>query len=36
MKIVPVVAVGALIALLIGRKAYPTSLAKVNAPAGTR
>ena len=36
MKIVPVVAVGALIALLIGRRAYPSSLAKVNAPAGTR
>jgi MFS family permease len=36
MKIVPIVAVGALIALLIGRKAYPKSLAKVNAPAVTR
>jgi len=31
MKIVPVVAVGALIALLIGRKFYVRSLAKVNA-----
>jgi predicted MFS family arabinose efflux permease len=36
MKIVPIVAVGALIALLIGRKYYATSLAKVNAPAVTR
>ena len=36
MKIVPVVAVGALIALLIGRKYYVRSLAKVNAPAATR
>jgi MFS family permease len=36
MKIVPVVAVGALIALLIGRKYYATSLAKVNAPVVTR
>jgi predicted MFS family arabinose efflux permease len=36
MKIVPVVAVGALIALLIGRRAYPQSLAKANAPAVTR
>jgi predicted MFS family arabinose efflux permease len=35
MKIVPIVAVGALIALLIGRKYYARSLAKVNA-AGTR
>ena len=36
MKIVPIVAVGALIALLIGRKYYATSLAKVNAPAVAR
>ena len=36
MKIVPIVAVGALIALLIGRKSYAASLAKVNAPAATR
>jgi predicted MFS family arabinose efflux permease len=35
MKVVPFVAVGALIALLIGRKYYAQSLAKVNA-AGTR
>src|SRR3954470_12896783 len=33
MKIVPIVAVGALIALLVGRRAYPASLAKINAPA---
>jgi hypothetical protein len=36
MKIVPIVAVGALIALLIGRKYYVTSLAKVNAAAVAR
>jgi MFS family permease len=36
MKIIPIAAVGALIALLIGRKYYATSLAKVNAPAATR
>ena len=36
MKIVPIVAVGALIALLIGRKYYPASLAKVDAAAATR
>src|SRR5687768_4679893 len=36
MKIVPIVAVGALIALLIGRKAYPKSLAKVRAAAVAR
>jgi predicted MFS family arabinose efflux permease len=36
MKIVPIVAVGALIALLIGRKLYPASLAKVNAQSVTR
>ena len=36
MKIVPIVAVGALIALLIGRKFYLRSLAKVNAQAVTR
>ena len=36
MKIVPIVAVGALIALLIGRKYYVRSLAKVNAQAVTR
>jgi predicted MFS family arabinose efflux permease len=36
MRIVPIVAVGSLIALLIGRKYYATSLAKVNAPAATR
>jgi predicted MFS family arabinose efflux permease len=36
MKIVPVVAVGALIALLIGRKYYAASLAKVHAQSVTR
>ena len=36
MKIVPIVAVGALIALLIGRKYYVRSLATVNAQAVTR
>ncbi|MGK5171161.1 MFS transporter [Geodermatophilus sp. CPCC 205761] len=36
MKIVPIVAVGALIALLIGRKFYLRSLAKVNAHSVTR
>jgi predicted MFS family arabinose efflux permease len=36
MKVVPIVAVGALIALLIGRKFYVRSLAKVNAPVVTR
>jgi predicted MFS family arabinose efflux permease len=36
MKIVPIMAVGALIALLIGRKYYVRSLARVNAPAATR
>jgi predicted MFS family arabinose efflux permease len=36
MKVVPMVAVGALVALLIGRRAYPTSLAKVNASTGAR
>ena len=36
MKIVPIVAVGALIALLIGRKYYVTSLAKVHAAVATR
>jgi MFS family permease len=36
MKIVPIVAVGALIALLIGRTYYAASLAKVNAQAVTR
>jgi MFS family permease len=36
MKIVPIVAVGALTALLIGRTFYTRSLAKVNAPAATR
>ena len=36
MKIVPIVAVGALIALLIGRKYYVRSLAKVNAQSVTR
>jgi predicted MFS family arabinose efflux permease len=36
MKVVPVVAVGALIALLIGRKLYPASLAKVSGAAVTR
>ena len=29
MKIVPMVAVGALVALYLGRRAYPASLAKV-------
>jgi MFS family permease len=32
MKIVPVAAVGALIALLVGRMAYPRSLAALDAP----
>ena len=36
MKIVPIVAVGALVALYLGRRAYPTSLAKVNAAAVAR
>jgi MFS family permease len=36
MKIVPFAAVGALIALLIGRTTYLTSLAKVTAPAVAR
>ena len=36
MKIVPVVAVGALIALLIGRRFYVRSLAAVSAPAVAR
>jgi len=36
MKVVPVVAVGALVALVLGRRAYPASLAKVNAAAVTR
>ena len=36
MKIIPIVAVGALIALLIGRKFYLRSLAKVDAQAITR
>jgi MFS family permease len=36
MKVVPIVAVGALIALVLGRKAYPKSLAKVNALAVAR
>ncbi|MGK5170811.1 MFS transporter [Geodermatophilus sp. CPCC 205761] len=36
MKIVPMVAVGALVALILGRRAYPKSLLKVNAPAVTR
>ncbi|MFL6094137.1 MAG: MFS transporter [Blastococcus sp.] len=36
MKIVPIAAVGALIVLVIGRRYYVRSLAKVNAPALTR
>ena len=36
MKIVPMVAVGALVALILGRRAYPASLAKVRAAAVTR
>ena len=36
MKIVPIVAVGALVALYLGRRAYRTSLAKVNAAAVAR
>jgi hypothetical protein len=33
---VPLAAVGALVFLVLGRRAYPASLAKVNAPAVTR
>jgi MFS family permease len=36
MQIVPLAAVGALAFLVLGRRAYPASLAKVNAPAVTR
>jgi predicted MFS family arabinose efflux permease len=36
MRIVPLVAVGALVALLIGRRAYPASLARVRASRVTR
>ena len=36
MKIVPMVAIGALIALVLGRRAYPASLAKVNGTAAAR
>jgi MFS family permease len=36
LQIVPVAAVGALIALVLGRRAYPASLAKVAAPAVAR
>ena len=36
MKIVPMVAVGALVALYLGRRAYPASLAKVRAAAVAR
>ena len=36
MALVPLAAVGALIALLIGRKAYPASLAKVRTREVTR
>jgi MFS family permease len=36
MKIVPMVAVGALVALYLGRRAYPASLAKVRATAVAR
>ena len=36
MRIVPLVAVGALVFLVLGRRAYPAGLAKVNAPVGTR
>ena len=36
MALVPLAAVGALVALLVGRRAYPASLARVNGRAGTR
>jgi MFS family permease len=36
MQIVPLAAVGALIALILGRRAYPASLAKVNGTAAAR
>jgi MFS family permease len=36
MQIVPLAAVGALVFLVLGRRAYPAGLAKVNAGAGTR
>jgi MFS family permease len=36
MKIMPLVAVASLVALLIGRKAYPASLARVKASVQTR
>ena len=36
MQIVPLAAAGALIALLIGRKVYPRSLARVTAAGGAR
>jgi MFS family permease len=36
MRLVPLAAVGALVFLLLGRRAYPASLAKVNATVGTR
>ncbi|HEV7187587.1 MAG TPA: MFS transporter [Blastococcus sp.] len=36
MQVVPLAAVGALVFLVLGRRAYPSSLAKVNAPALTR
>jgi MFS family permease len=36
MKIMPLVALGALVALVIGRRAYPAGLARVGTPAVTR
>ena len=36
MQLVPLAAVGALVALLVGRRAYPASLARVNAAGGLR
>jgi MFS family permease len=36
MQLVPLAAVGALVALVLGRRAYPASLARVNAPRGIR
>jgi predicted MFS family arabinose efflux permease len=36
MRLIPLAAAGAVVALLIGRRAYPASLAKVTAPVGPR
>jgi MFS family permease len=36
MQLVPLAAVGALVALVLGRRAYPASLARVNAPRAIR